>query len=143
VRRDEAFKRAIERVRDLGGKPLRRALAKRLRKAAEDYARGKNRSTYVALLEAAFLHPMNLPSHQVTLPLAHPLGGKRTILQSDYQRGKLPLAARSPNARARALALRGKPVLLLSSPLMDSFLAGSFTPGPLSMVETTFLLIDE
>jgi hypothetical protein len=34
-------------------------------------------------------------------------------------------------------------VLLLSSPLVDSFLSGTLDPGPLSMVEHAFLLIDE
>jgi molecular chaperone HtpG len=143
VRRDDAFERAVDRVRDLANKPLRQELRKQLREAAEEAARGHSMKRYVSLLEAASLAPLALPPDEVVLPLAHETEGSRTILLSVYRRHKPPLATETPSALTRALARIGEPVLLLSSPFVDSFLAGCLTPLPVAMAHQVYLLIDE
>lgn len=135
LRRDEAFRSAIARVRELVEGPLRGELAARLAQAAGAAAAGREVQAYVALLEAALSQPTALHPDDIPFPLASPLDGASdgTSARAGRLRGLLRareplLTAEARDALTEALARAGRPVVLCRHPAIEGLLDRCF-PG--------------
>lgn len=128
VRRDRGFDQVMERVRRLVKGPLRERLARELKDAAADPARGAD---YSRLLALALRRDSSarLDSEALHFPLAQ--GGSidgRALAKAVRRAGELLLAS-GPSPLVAAVAVHGVPVLR-DEPGLPAMLTGAdITPG--------------
>lgn len=149
VLRDRAFDRIITKARELVEKSLRRELTSRLARAARDLAKSAPPydaelvASYVAFLEAALLHPLELPVDKIVFPLAAPWNDEHLISLKEIISRKRIHVVFAPDELSPALTKAGHPVVLAPHAVMHSLLALRIPiPGPINP-EKAFVLLKE
>jgi molecular chaperone HtpG len=104
VRRDDAYDRAVELVRDVAKHQLPAAIANTLAAAAD----AGDRARYLAVSRALRAADVAVPRAQWTFPLIAPVDGKRAAVADTL--GTCPRAARRTSAITAMLAAAGVPV---------------------------------
>lgn len=147
VRRDEAFREAIARVREASRGPLRREIQARLGPAAAEAAAGRELGAYLGLVEAALTPPTALEPEAIPFPLASALnGGARTAAADlgSMAGWRAPiLMASAPDRITEALAQRGVPVVLVASPEVRRLLGQCYPKRRLAEAHATYVMVSE
>lgn len=143
VRRDEAFREALSRVREAVKGPLRRELAARLGPAAAAAAEGRDVKRFIALLEAALTPPTELDRDEIPFPLAHPIQGAsaRADLGAIVPRGEPLLTAGLKTALSEAVSRSGRPVVLCKHDEIRALLRRCYPKRRVAAVRAEFVLV--
>lgn len=139
VLRDKAFDRIIAKARDLVQKSLRRELTSRLARAAQELADAKPPyepelvASYGAFLEAALLHPLDIPHSEIMVPLAGWRLRENVMSLKQIMSLKSVYAVYATDELSRAMTQIYCPVVLAPDPKIQSWLALCIPPpGPMS-----------
>lgn len=147
VLRDKAFDRIIAKARELVQKSLRRELVSRLSRAASDLAKTTPPydtdllASYAAFLEAALLHPLDIPYDEIMFPLVAPWKEAHVISLKQIMSQKEMYVVPTPDELSLVLAKLGRPVVLAPDTMITSLLALRIPlPGPISPAKNFVLL---
>ena len=145
VRRDAAFARALERVREIARGSLPGAVAAELREAARAAAAGEQAHVYAALLEAAVHPPVELDPREVAFPLTDPIRGAAALTDlAGHVSGRDPLLiAPAPDAITAALAQAGRPVVRCVHPAVAALVRRCFPRHVVAHARIAYLLARE
>jgi molecular chaperone HtpG len=145
VRRDDAFREALLRVRAAVRGPLRRELEERLGPAAAAAAGGRDVAAYVALVEAALAPPIALDPEAIPFPLAHPIEGQpaRADLGALLAWRAPLLTAGAADAITEALARRGVPAVLCCHAELRAMLRRCYPKLRLAQAKEAYLVVSE
>jgi molecular chaperone HtpG len=117
IRRDDASRRLLDRVRALAAGPLWTELEARVAEAAAEAATTTTCDGYAALLGAALGPPFAAKAESLVVPLVEPLDGAPTISLHALIRGKRTpsgqpvLLADASSALTRAIASKGRAIV--------------------------------